>query len=240
MAPQSKLPERIRQALTLLKPEGSWTRDLSSAMGIPDARLYIVMTAAIAEGKAVMFKAGRNVVYFPTLADANAFEARFVVEEAARLRERKRIENRKRQERHGPMLSIKRRERRQRAALAKQQELAQQRAIAAAERELAKQRARLERETALARKQREKAEAKSQQKALKEETRRLGKLAKLKGTASPAPDKVRGPAHLEGELDLSRAKITRLPAPPERFAPTFAASVVSSRDCRSWAEAVAA
>lgn len=41
-------------------------------------------------------------------------------------------------------------------------------------------------------------------------------------------------------MDLSKAKITLIPTPPDRYAVTAVAPVVSSRECRPWAEAVTA
>ena len=119
-------------------------------------------------------------------------------------------------------------------------ERAQREAMKLAEAEQRKVRARLDREANGAAKQREKVEAKTQQQRLKAETKAAGQLGKQKGTASAKPATVRGPAMLPGELDLSRAKITIAPPPPDRWAATTAPSVISSRESRKWTEAVAA
>jgi hypothetical protein len=121
-------------------------------------------------------------------------------------------------------------------------EKAQREALQLAEAEQRKERARLEREAKAAAKQREAASAKSQQARLKAETKAAGLMAQLKSNAKAAPVviKARGPAFVDGPADMSRAKITKLPTPPDRFAVTKAPSVISSGACRSWAAAVAA
>ena len=96
---------------------------------------------------------------------------------------------------------------------------AERRALRAAEAEIAKQRARLEREAAAADRQRNAAEAKSLRERLKIATREAGRLAKLRGTASPAASPARGPAHLPGDLDLSKARTVIAERPRDRFAP---------------------
>jgi hypothetical protein len=112
--------------------------------------------------------------------------------------------------------------------------------IRRAERELARQKARQQREHAAAEKDRQRKAAKAAQLRLKAETKAAGMLGKPKGTASPAPAKVRGPAFVAGELDLSRARITKAPTPRGRYEVDAAPSVISSRECRAWAEAAAA
>lgn len=240
MPQQSKLPDRIKQCQALLKPEGTGVKELCDATGMTPTRVGIVMTAAAAEGAVVHVKAGRNAFYFPTLADARAFEERFAAEYEERQREIRRRSNRVHQERHGRQRAAKRTEQRRLARLAAGNEKALARSMRAAEKEIAKARARQEREAAAALKHRERIAAKTQQQRLKAETKAAGALGKQKGTASPTVAPVRGPAMLPGELDLSRAKITIAPTPPGRWASTDAPSVVSSRESRKWTEAVAA
>lgn len=126
------------------------------------------------------------------------------------------------------------------AKRAEAQAAAQRRALAAAEAEQRKQRARLEREAKAAEKARAKAEAKKTQTRLKAETKAAGAMPKLKAaTPAPVSIKVRGPAFVAGEPDMSRARITIAPTPRDRFAPDVVPSVVNSREARAWVGAVA-
>lgn len=60
------------------------------------------------------------------------------------------------------------------------------------------------------------------------------------GPVAPQPAKPVGPAYVAAEPDLSKAKITIAPPLRDRYAVTSVTSVVDSRECRPWAEAVAA
>lgn len=123
---------------------------------------------------------------------------------------------------------------------AKERAAAEAKALRAAEAEQRKLRARLDREAAEAQKERDKAEAKKTKLRLKAETAQAGQLVFKKGTERPAAAKPKGPAFIDGEMDLSKAKITRAPDMPERWATAKVSSVVDSRECRAWAGAIAA
>jgi hypothetical protein len=77
--------------------------------------------------------------------------------------------------------------------------------------------------------------------ALKVITKAAGQLAPTTGTRTAAAPKPRGPAFVQGDPDISRARVTVLPTPRGRFEVDSAPSVINSRECRAWArEAVAA
>lgn len=255
---------RVEQVQALLKPEGTTTRQIADALGIKTAaRTSIILAAAGRAG--VAFRTFARVsdefktpeqVYFPTAADRDAFRAAYDAKMIARRKEREATRGRAKYERRRDV------ERAVRAALREEaKELREANAIAArlqreaerskqaaerlnriSERERAKLRARLDREAAAAAKAREKAEALKTKQRLKAETRAAGLLAKPKAGAVAAPVvvKPKGPAFLSGPADESQAKRISLPTPPGRFAVTEAPSVISSRECRKWAEEVAA
>ena len=125
------------------------------------------------------------------------------------------------------------------AAEKKAAEKAQRDALKLAEAEQRKQRARLDREAKAAAKQREKAEAKKTQARLKAETKAAGKLEFKAGTTVANAKKpawadipVNNPNNIEPTKYESKLR--------DRFAPAEAAPIISSRECRPWAQAVAA
>jgi hypothetical protein len=251
------IDDRIEQIRPLLKPEGTPRNAIAAAIGIKTKSCMArIMQIAVAKGEAFLAVARvsqtmktAETVYFPTADARDAFKRSYDEARAAKHKERQAKRSRDSYLRHRGSEVAKRRAAEaadQRAAQHAGQGQASQRsdstAMKAAEREQAKRRARLEREAKAAANQREKAEAKKLKDRLKAETKAAGQLAKLKVTAVAAPRVVvpKGPAHIAGELDMSRAKITRAPTPPDRFTVTQAPSVVSSVQCRKWAEAVAA
>lgn len=112
--------------------------------------------------------------------------------------------------------------------------------IRRAEREIAQQKARQEREAAAAEKDRQRKAAKAAQLRLKAETKAAGKLVKLK-PANAAPVRVTTP--LRPDLPIvvpAGLQIQRAPTPPDRWAVSNPAPVISSSECRAWAKAVTA
>ena len=213
-------PEKQAQIVAMLTPAGMPVRRIAEAIGCnaTNARTTIVNLAT--EGRVFTVRtstaeAPRSEVWaFPTAEDRDAFAA----ERRQAIRDRvlayRRNQAAKRKEaRHaeGRVRGV-----RSEAALKRE---AERRALRAAEAEIAKQRARLEREAAAADRQRNAAEAKSLRERLKIATREAGRLAKLRGTASPAASPARGPAHLPGDLDLSKARTVIAERPRDRFAP---------------------
>ena len=240
--------ERREHARQLLKPEGVTLQQIATAMGYANvSNASNIMSTLEFAGLAFKCRAkiktdmrpqASETIYFPTQADLDAFNAAH--------REAKRLQDiaRKKSKGYRTEYYAKRNEQRRLARQARVQaayaEKAQREALKLAEAEQRKQRARLEREAKAAAKDREKREAESQRRALKAMTKAAGKLGKQKGTASPAPAKPRGPAFVGGELDLSRARITIAPKPRSRYEVESAPSVISSRECRAWAQAAAA
>lgn len=200
---------QVGKAASLLRPEGVYLAELIEAFGLSQPRVSRIMLVAESEGKAFSLRIGLHSKFFPTLADYNAAKAER--DAAAAERERERLKRR-----------AASRDRSASAEAARVAKLAraEARAIRAAEAEIAKQRARQQREAKLAELQRQRAEAKSQQARLRAETKALGLLAKLRGTTTTAPVKRTGPAHIAGELDLSKLKTCDIRPPMrDRFAP---------------------
>lgn len=252
---------RVDQVAAILAPDGVTTAQIAGAIGIStESRISAVLKEAVAAGRAFRTTARVSktmsqpeAVYFPTAESRDAFAAAYLVNKRERRKaaDRERAFTRRGRDRTAEIAkrAAKRaeaRELREANAIAKaiqkraQQVELDQRAIRLGEAEQRKERKRLDREAAAAAKAREKAEAVKTKKRLQAETREAGILAKVRGTATLAVAKPKGPAHIVGELDLSRAKVTVAPRPPERFAANDVPSVVSSAQCRKWAEAVAA
>lgn len=112
--------------------------------------------------------------------------------------------------------------------------------IRRAEREIARQKARQEREAAAAEKDRQRKAAKAAQLRLKAETKAAGKLAKLKA-ANPAPVRVTPAPRADLPIIIpANVRITRAPTPPDRWAVSNPAPVISANECRAWAKAATA
>lgn len=119
-------------------------------------------------------------------------------------------------------------------------ERAQREAMKLAEREQRKERQRLDREAKAAEKQREKAEAKKLKTRLKAETKAAGRLVFKGGTDSPKPKK---PAF--ADLPVVNPNGVKPVVIESKLRDRFAVdgkvpSVISSRECRPWAEVAAA
>lgn len=260
--PYLSAEERRRQALSFLTTEGVPLNQLRDAMGYRSAENAAkIMAQLIFAGMAFSCRSrvnpnshGWDTVYFSTEESRDAYVAarRAQMLEKARQRKRdtayrlpyylKRNEQRKIARAEKAKLREERKAREaQEKAEQKARMKAEAKALRAAEAELRKQRQRLDREAKAAEKQREKAQAKSQAARLRAQTRAASQLAKVRGTSTPAPVKPSGPAHLAGPAIVpADVKVTRYPTPPDRFAVLKAPSVVSSRECRAWAEAAAA
>lgn len=250
--PYLSADERRKQALQLITADGISSKQLAAAMGyaksenavrIVDALVFagMVQTCRV---RATDDPTTRSWVtmYFQTIEARDAFIARRAEQSAARRRQRKMATAKrmpyyvKRDAQRKEARAAREKEREER----KQMERAQAQALRAAEAEQRKLRARLDREAKAAEKAREKAEAKTLRERLRAETKAAGQMTKQRGTASPPVAKPKGPAHLDGELDLSRAKVTVAPPLPDRWASAKPAAIVSSRECRLWAKKVAA
>lgn len=258
---------RVEQVSAVLAPKGITTIQIANALGVKSAsRMSLILKAAVDAGVAFGTfarvsedKQTPEMVYFPTAADRDTFRAVYEVEIVKRRKERqsrkarsKYLRNRSKEIAKRSAMRKEARELREANAIAeaiarraRQQEQAaaqeQARVLRRAEAEQRKERARLDREAQAAAKQREKAEAATKRKRLQAETRQAGLMAKVKA-AKPAPVviKPRGPAFIEGPADESNAKKFKADTPPDRFAVEKAPSVISSSQCRPWAEAVAA
>lgn len=125
-------------------------------------------------------------------------------------------------------------------ALAQAQQRRLEAEIRRAEAEQRKERARLNREAAAAQKQRAMAEAKKTKDRLKAETRAAGALVFKGGTDVQKVQKPRGPAFIDGPLDLTNAKVKVYETAPTRYAVVDAPRAISSNECRAWARAAAA
>lgn len=91
-----------------------------------------------------------------------------------------------------------------------------QRSIAAQQREDAKARRREEQRAKVSE---EKRELEALQAKLRAKTKAIATAPVTKGTSNASPVRLRGPAHIEGDPDISGAKVTRLEAPRSRYAP---------------------
>jgi len=241
--------ERIEQIKPMLKPTGTTRKAIAEAISIKTkSAMNRIMGLAVASGAAFQVFARVSttmltpeMVYFPTAADRDAFVERYTLQKAEREKARQAKRSRASYERHRGTIAAKRSAERKAAREQRDRELAEAKALRAAEREITRQRERLEREAKVAEKAREMVEAKKQKARLRVLTKAAGRMSKIKGTATPpAPPKPKGPAHIVGELDLSRAKVTVAPPPRDRWAVGSVSSVVDSRECRPWAEKVAA
>ena len=244
----------IERVFAVVTDAGKSVTDISAAAGVHPTNVRSALRILVEDGR--VFTCGQNIpgtkhhflLAFVTEAARDAKRAEF--DEVARAKQRlhsaaykarvKRAASPDAQARKAAKLQAA--EAKRAAAEAKRAEAerrANERMLRAAEAEQAKQRARLDREAAAAAKQRAQAEAKSQREALRAQTKALGKLGKQKGTASPAPATPRGPAHIVGELDLSKAKVYVAPPMPDRLATSSPPRVVASNECRRWAEVAA-
>lgn len=260
---------RLDQVEALLNDDGVTLETLIAALQLCRTQVVRVVTMLCREGRAFRARvklddeapnSSRYALFFRTAEARDAHEAAYNARMKERMRERQRVYSNDYKQRNADKLKQKRaaarpkqskreaayRER-QRVKRETAEQTAQRRIMRAAEAELAKQQARLAREAAAADKQREKAEAASLKARLKAETKAAGKIVPLKGTASPKPAPVRGPAHLSGPADVSRAKVTELPTPPGRYAVADAPPLFSSlrpgqyiAKAPGWVEAVAA
>lgn len=248
-------PEKRERIVSMLTDDGMPVRRIALAVDCCATNARTTISRLAKDGlifttRASTAEAPRSEVWaFPTAhardvfrADRNAASAERVrLYQSAQSAARKAQRHAEGRSRSARSLAAEQRETR------KTEERANEKALRAAEAELAKLHARHEREAKAAEKQRLKAEAKTQREKLRTQTKALGMLPKPKGTATPPAPKPRGPAFLQGPADESRAKVTKLPPPPERFAPTAPVGGFSSlppgvytMPASKWAEAVAA
>ena len=251
--PYISAEERRKHALAVLR-DGISLAEVRDALGYAhNENAHRIMDALVYAGQAFPARAKVDPAggghawttrYFLTAEARDAFVAAKDAAIAERKRARKKVTNASAPyyEKRKAARKAARAERVQARAAEQAAARAQREALKLAEAEQRKAKARLAREAAEALKKREKAEAKKTTTRLKAETKAAGKIAKPRGTAVAAPSVAtpKGPAHIVGELDLSRAKVTRAPTPPDRWAAKQAAPVISSNECRPWAEAVAA
>lgn len=242
---------RVEQVAALLGLEGITTAAIAASIGVTvGARMSQILGAAVESGRAFCAVArvsdGMKTperVYFSTAEARDAFMVRYLADKLERRRASWRDKQFSRRGRDRSAEVAARSAKRAATHAARMQAMAeraaQRKAVLAAEREIEKAKQRQIKEAEAAEKAREKTEAKSLQKRLKAETRAAGKVAAPRGTASPAPKVVRGPAHIAGDLDLSHARVTPCPSPKNRYAIDSAPSVISANECRPWAKAVA-
>lgn len=242
---------RMDQVAAVLTPTGITMAEIADALGIQgNSWISVVMSRAVKAGVAFRGQArvsdgikSPEVVFFPSAESRDSFMSAYLERQKEKRQAywRDKAFRRKGRDRSAEIAkrSAKRAEaaeQREANAIARALE---RRRIAIAEREQRNLRARLEREAKAAAKQREKAQAKKTKTRLKALTKAAGALVFKKGTETAAA-KPKGPAFIAGELDMSRAKITRGPDLPDRWAVSKVVPVVSSSECRPWAEAVAA
>lgn len=210
-APKMPKAQRLDQIAALLTPQGTRFQRICEAQGLTYNRTSILLSALVKAGRAFMARANPDGVrvgfehfYFPTQADRDRFAAAW----AQTARERRVARERVVQGRI-----------REAARIAN----APAKAHAAAQRAQADLRRRMEREAKEAERHRLEALKETLKSALRVRTKKDGALTIMpQRAARPAPVKVpalRGPAHIPGELDLSRAKVTIHPTPPGRYAP---------------------
>lgn len=204
--------ERMAQILAMLTPEGVTNADIVRAMGFTArARPAALLRELKEQGRVFGFGLGPHAErFFSNTVDRDAYAVKLRQEIATRRAEH----CRRAQERY----------RSKSHGVKSPRELKQ--------------------EAADAKRDRAAARAKSTIKRLQAQTRAAGVLPAADVSASPAPVRVsskpRGPAFVAGEPDMSRARVTIAPPVPDRFAATSAPPVVTSRECRGWAKAVAA
>lgn len=209
-------PEKQARIVEMLTPAGMPVRRIAEAIGCNATNARTTISNLSSEGRVFTVRtstaeAPRSEVWvFPTAEDRDAFAAERRQAIRARVLAYRRNQAAKRKEARHAEGRV--RGARSEAALKRE---AERRALRAAEAEIAKQRARLEREAAAADRQRNAAEAKSLRERLKIATREAGRLAKLRGTASPAASPARGPAHLEGPA-IVPPSVTPFKAPTPR------------------------
>lgn len=245
--------ERRQQALSLIPVGGISSKDLCKAMGYAKSENAVrIVDALVFAGMVQSCRTRASddptcrawvTMYFRTIEERDAFKAAREAQRVARTKQRKKDTSARMPYyiKRNAQRKAARAERVRARAEEVAAEKAKREAMKLAEAEQRKERQRMDREAKAAAKQREKAEAATQRKRLQAETRQAGLIAKVKA-AKPAPVvvKARGPAFLDGPADESKAKVTKLPTPPDRFAVTDAPRVVSSKDSRKWVEAVAA
>ncbi|MGQ3051077.1 MAG: hypothetical protein ACT6S0_04770 [Roseateles sp.] len=246
---------RVEQVRAVLRPHGITQAEIGAALAVnATSRMVKILHAAVAAGAAFSTRARVSsvikvpeMVFFPTAADRDAFRAVYDVEMAARKKARdveraqkKYLRNRSAEVAKRSAARAEAREQREANAIAAAIARRDKLCLALAEAEQRQQRARLNQEAREAKKDRAKVEVNKTVRRLKVETKAVAETPMKKGTTVAAGPNSRGPAHLDGELDLSQAKITRAPTPPGRYDVDNAPRVVSSGGCRKWAEAVAA
>lgn len=219
---------RVAQVVAILTPSGITTAAIADAIGIrTESRMSLILSAAMQAGVAFRCRArvsdafkAPETLYFPTAESRDAFMVKYTADKLARRREgwrRKGTRDRSAEiANRAAKRAAARAEREAKALTDAVARREQARMLRLAEAEQRKERARQEREAKAAAKQREKAEA------------------------APVVVKARGPAFVDGPADMSRAKVTVLPAPPDRFDVTSAPRVISAQESRKWVEAVAA
>lgn len=242
---------RIEQIAAVLLPSGVTTAQIGAALQLSAAAwLSKVLTAAVNSGHAFRctarvsesMKSPENV-YFPTAESRDAFMAAYQVGQMAKRKAywRERAFKRQGRDRTAEIAkrSAQRKERREQEEANAVAAALNRRSLSVAEAEQRKERARLDREAKAAKKSRAKAEAKKTQQRLKAQTRAAGALVFKSGTESPKPKKL---AFSEmPALNPNNVQPKVIPCQlRDRFATTEAPSVVSSRECRRWAEVAAA
>lgn len=240
-------PEKQDRIVHMLTAEGMPVRRIVAALGCNVSNVRATVSSLAAQGRIFTARACTSeaklheVWAFPTAADRDRFaeerrlaSALHVIEyRKAQAEKRKKARHAEGRSRSAMAIAAEAREAQKAVARA------QAAAMRLAEAEQRKERARLDREAKEAAKQREKAEAKKTQQLLKVETKAAGALVFKKGTDVATPKKpawadipVNNPNGIEPTRYESNFR--------DRFAPAVVPSVVNSRECRSWAEAVAA
>lgn len=240
MTAKKPLEVRVQEVAAALGPQGAGVQEISEAIGVQNpSRLSIILTTAVKAGVVFQALKERHRIYFKTAEQRDALVEAEKARKLERLRAHWRIQGgRKKRNRQAEIEA--RAARRNAERERREQEAAQRKAMKVAEAEIAKQRRRLEREAEQADKLRAKAEAKKTKQRLRAETKAAGLLKFKPGTDSPKPQKpawAAMPAHNPNniqpvilESNLNGRFAANGPVP----------SVVNSRECRSWVEAIAA
>ena len=249
------IADRIEQIKPLLKPEGITRSAIAKAIGVSArSAMNRIMGLTVESGAAFETFARVSktmktpeMIYFPTAADRDAFREAYERDKGARDKARQAKRSRESYERstRGRLANERKEARlaaraeREAKAAKEAAEAAQRRAIAAAGREQAKMQARLEREAKDAATQRTKTETTKTQKRLKVETAKAGRLVFKRGTDVAKPKK---PTFAELPATNPNGVVPTVIQHHRRgrFEPDLAPSIISSRECRPWAEAVAA